>query len=312
MSTQINNKSFKIIISILCVLLLCSLFYIYKMSDHSRGVIVALRSEKADLEYDLNKTKLALDSAIAKKGHLNTELISERAKIEQLLKQLKSGSIDDENINQIKLNSKNLELRIAYLMHEIEVYKKQIDSTKTELYNSKTELYNSKTELTASKTELNITKHAKDTLENRNIKLTKKLNDNGEKLAKASKLTFYNLEGKSFKRKSSGELASEDRASKINMIKASFIIGENELATPQNKVLYIQIIAPDGTLIGSNETTSTGERITDYSAVAYVKFDGKSQKIVKEIPVQKLKAGMYKIKLIDGENSILEDNLKLE
>ncbi len=298
MSSQINNKSFKIIITILSILLLSSLFYIYKMSDHSRGIIIGLRSEKVALEYDLNKTKLALDSAIAQKGHLNNELIAERTKIEQLLKQLKSGTIDDKNINQIKLNSKNLELRIAYLMHEIDSYKKQIDSTKTEL--------------AASKAELHTAKQVKDTLENRNFKLNQKLQDNGEKLAKASKISYYNLEGNSFKRKNSGELIFENRANKTNLLKTSFIIGENELATPQNKVLYIQVFAPDGSIIGSNETTTTGERIADYSAIAYIKYDGKSQKIEKEIPVQKMKTGTYQVKLIDGEKVILESTFKLE
>ena len=291
MSSTVNNKSFKIIITLLSLMLLASLFYIYKMSSHSKGIIMGLRSEKVSLEYDLEKVKVALDSAIAKNGHLNQALIAERVKVEKMLAEIKSGNFNEQEVQQYKVNSKNLELRIAYLMNEINNYKKQIDSTTSELRVANT---------------------TKDTLKNRNEKLTRRLNEAGDRIAKASKLSYYNLEAKTFKKKSSGEQIFVDKASKVSVVKTSFIIGENELVAPQNKVLYIQVLAPDGTLIGGNQTTTTGEQIADYSAVATLFYENKSLRIEKEIPVEKLKPGTYQIKVFDEGREILNNTLTLK
>lgn len=261
------------------------------MSSHSKEVILDLRSEKATLTYDLEKLKLSLDSAIADKGHLNKELLKERQRVNELLQQIKKGNLNATQINVFKSNSANLEVRISNLMTEIEEYKKKIEETNSQLTQSKA---------------------SNDTLTNSNKNLSQKLKDASSKLSKASKLSFFNFETKTFKKRNSGELVPTEKASRIDIVKISFIIGENELADLQTKKFYIQITDTNNKMIGNNETTSLGENILDYSAIITTKYTKKTTQIEKEIPVKELESGNYNIAVFDGENLIYKTSFILK
>ncbi|MFK7112840.1 hypothetical protein V3468_00125 [Flavobacterium oreochromis] len=267
------------------------------MSAHSKGIIISLRSEKAELTNDLEKVKLALENTIAKKGHLNKELLEERKKVDQLLAKVKNGNYDPSEITKYKIESKNLELRIGYLMNEIERYKKRIDSTENELIASNTELKN--------------IKKTNEDLNTNNLNLNKKLQLVDEKLSKASKLSFSNLEMNTFRIKSSGEITQTDKANKTNLIKISFLISENELVTPQNKTFYFQLFDSNNDLITYNETTTTGERIEDYTAISVVHYQNKALKIEKIIPLKNLTPGVYQLKVYDAANLILSNSFEM-
>ncbi|WP_136667669.1 hypothetical protein [Flavobacterium sp. H122] len=287
---KVYSNSFKIVITLLSFLLLGSFFYIYKMSSHTKDVILDLRSEKATLTYNLEKLKLSLDSAVNDKGHLNSELLKEKKKVDELLVQLKKGNLSKEQIKNFKANSQNLEARINGLMSEIDDYKKKIEDTNSELTQSKA---------------------SNDTLNSRNKNLSEKLQEASEKISKASKLTYYSFETKTFKKRRSGELTATEKASRIDILKISFIIGENELAGTQIKKFYIQITDSKNNIIGNNETTSLGEKVLDYSAIITTKYNKKTTRIEKEIPVQDLESGNYSVNVFDGESLILKTNLVL-
>ncbi|AMO20613.2 hypothetical protein HUE46_06550 [Flavobacterium columnare] len=297
MTTSINNKSFKIIIVLLSVLLLSSLVYIYKMSAHSKGIIVSLRSEKAELTNDLEKIKLALENTISKEGHLNKELLEEKQKVNQLLAKIEKGNYNPSEISKYKIESKNLELRIGYLMNEIERYKKKIDSTENELVASNTELKN--------------IKKTNEDLNTNNLNLNKKLQLVDEKLNRASRLGFSNLEINAFRIKSSGEITQTNKASKTNLIKISFLISENELVPPQNKTFYYQLFDPNNELITHNETTTTGEKIEDYTAISFAHYQNKALKIEKAIPIKDPIPGIYQLKVYDAAKLILTNSFQI-
>lgn len=288
---KVYSNSFKIVITLLSLLLLGSFFYIYKMSSHTKEVILDLRSEKATLNYDLEKLKLSLDSALNDKSHLNAELIKEKKKVENLLLLLKKGNLNSDQLKKYKFNSQNLEFRINNLMNEIENYKKKIEETNSELTQSKA---------------------SNDTLSNSNKDLSQKLKEAADKLSKASKLSFYSFETKSFKKRNSGELVPTERASRIDLFKISFIIGENELANTQTKKFYIQITDEKNNIIGNNETTTLGEKISDYTAIITTRYNKKNTQVEKEIPVKDLESGNYNINVFDGENLIYKSNLSLK
>ncbi|OWP83458.1 MULTISPECIES: hypothetical protein [Flavobacterium] len=297
MTTSINNKSFKIIITLLSLLLLSSLVYIYKMSAHSKGIIISLRSEKAELTNDLEKVKLALENTLTKEGHLSKELLEERKKVNDLLAKIKNENYTPSQMAKYQIESKNLELRIGYLMNQIERYKKRIDSTESELI--------------ASNTELKSIKKTNEDLNTNNLNLNKKLQIVDEKLSKASKLSFSNLEIAAFRIKSSGELIQTDKANKTNLIKISFLISENELVNPQNKTFYFQLFDPNNELITHNEMTTTGERIEDYTTMSFVHYQNKAMKIEKGIPLKNPIPGVYQLKIYDAANLILSNSFEI-
>ncbi|MCH4831362.1 MULTISPECIES: hypothetical protein [Flavobacterium] len=296
-NSTINNKSFKIIITLLSLLLLSSLIYIYRMSAHSKGIIISLRSEKAELTNDLEKVKLALENTLSKEGHLSKELLEERKKVNTLLAKIKNENYDPSEISKYQIESKNLELRIGYLMNEIERYKKRIDSTENELIASNTELKN--------------IKKTNEDLNTNNVDLNKKLQIADEKLSKASRLSFSNLEVNSFKLKSSGEIVQTNKASKTNLIKINFLISENELVTPQNKTFYFQLFDPNNELVTHNETTTTGEKIEDYTAVSFIHYQNKAMKIEKAIPIKDPIPGLYQLKVYDAAKLILSNSFQI-
>jgi chromosome segregation ATPase len=261
------------------------------MSSHTKEIILDLRSERATLNYDLEKLKLSLDSALNDKSHLNAELIKEKKKVENLLLLLKKGNLNSDQLKKYKFNSQNLEFRINNLMNEIENYKKKIEETNSELTQSKA---------------------SNDTLSNSNKDLSQKLKEAADKLSKASKLSFYSFETKSFKKRNSGELVPTERASRIDLFKISFIIRENELANTQTKKFYIQITDEKNNIIGNNETTTLGEKISDYTAIITTRYNKKNTQVEKEIPVKDLESGNYIINVFDGENLIYKSNFSLK
>ncbi|AMA50352.1 hypothetical protein AX766_06620 [Flavobacterium covae] len=267
------------------------------MSAHSKGIIISLRSEKAELTNDLEKVKLALENTLSKEGHLSKELLEERKKVNTLLAKIKNENYDPSEISKYQIESKNLELRIGYLMNEIERYKKRIDSTENELIASNTELKN--------------IKKTNEDLNTNNVDLNKKLQIADEKLSKASRLSFSNLEVNSFKLKSSGEIVQTNKASKTNLIKINFLISENELVTPQNKTFYFQLFDPNNELVTHNETTTTGEKIEDYTAVSFIHYQNKAMKIEKAIPIKDPIPGLYQLKVYDAAKLILSNSFQI-
>ncbi|MBF6652428.1 hypothetical protein C3B47_05920 [Flavobacterium columnare] len=267
------------------------------MSAHSKGIIVSLRSEKAELTNDLEKIKLALENTISKEGHLNKELLEEKQKVNQLLAKIEKGNYNPSEISKYKIESKNLELRIGYLMNEIERYKKKIDSTENELVASNTELKN--------------IKKTNEDLNTNNLNLNKKLQLVDEKLNRASRLGFSNLEINAFRIKSSGEITQTNKASKTNLIKISFLISENELVPPQNKTFYYQLFDPNNELITHNETTTTAEKIEDYTAISFVHYQNKALKIEKAIPIKDPIPGIYQLKVYDAAKLILTNSFQI-
>lgn len=54
--------------------------------------------------------------------------------------------------------------------------------------------------------------------------------------------------------RNNGKQVDTERASKAEMIKSCFTVGENKITMPGNKVFYMRIISPDGSVLPSGET----------------------------------------------------------
>ena len=209
-----SSRSFKIIVAVLSLAVLCSLFYLYKSSESDRNAIVNLRKEKSVVIKDLQKSKLFLEQIMTNNKSLSNKLILEQEKVSKLISELNSKDVTPKTLIVYKKDADNIDARIKILLEQINVYKTRIDSTNVVL---------------------KIEKVKNDTLTNNNKKLVSKVSG-------ASKLYFYNLKSNFFKVKSSGREIETDNASKIDLIKVSFMIAENEFAKNFKKVYYVQII----------------------------------------------------------------------
>ena len=286
-----NNKSFKIIIILLVISMIGSLFYMSKLSHKSKSEIISLREEKANILNDLEKSQLFLNQVMTSNKSLSGKLASEQKKVKQLILDLKTEKMTEKSIANYKQNANNVDNRIKLLLNEINSYKNKIDSTNIVLNKTNVVLTNERTK--------------NDTLTVSNKKLAKKITD-------ASKLYFYNLQTAFYKSKSSGKLTETNKASKIDVIKISFMIAENELIKSTSKEFYIQIIDSKNNVLGSKNVEKFGNETLNYSALLKVKYQNKTIKVEGEIPVTNLEDGLLFVNIFDKSKLILNSTITLQ
>ena len=94
MENQKSNSSLKVVIAVLSLLLLGSLFYIYKLTTDTSNLETVVKSEKTEKENvlkDLQELKTTYDAAIAENTSMSDELIAEREKVVNLITQLEKS-----------------------------------------------------------------------------------------------------------------------------------------------------------------------------------------------------------------------------
>lgn len=278
------TKSFKIIIVLLVLAMLGSLFYIYKMSDRSKRMIISLRQEKAMVLKDLEKSDLFLKQVITSNKSLSKKLANEQLKIKKLIAELKTKTVTEKTIIVYKKNANNADERIKLLLNEINMYKNKIDSTNVVLGNERIKV---------------------DTLTTSNKQLVKKID-------KAAKLYFYNLNFSTFKDKGAGKQIETARASRINLIKISFMIAENNVVKAMNKDFYVQIIDSKANVVGLKNSIKMGSQELTYSSIIKANYKNETLKVEGDIPVANLSEGVYFINIFDKAKLVLNGSFTLK
>jgi len=281
MENQKNNSSLKAIILVLALLLLGSLFYIFKLTTDTQTLetkVTAVSTEKDNILKDLQELKATYDAAIAENTSMSDELIAEREKVVQLMAQLEKAKGDANALRKYKEQYKSLEVKMKSLMQEVEVLKgenqqlnKNLDSTKVVLQDSKN--YN-------------------QVLVGQNEELTKTVE-------KASKLSILNLKTAAYKQRSSGKQIETDKASRADILKISFTIAENAVAKSGDKVYYVQVIDAKNNVLGDKETASFGSQSLTYSFQAKVKYENKTVNVSQDLPGKSFEKGSYFVNIFD-------------
>jgi hypothetical protein len=280
---NLSIKSFKIVLIILAFAVIGSLFYVYNSTERHRNVIISLRQEKSLVLKDLEKSELFLNQIMTTNKSLSNKLSLEKEKVSKLILELKSKPFTEKNIIVYKSVASNIDNRIKLLLQQINSYKKKIDSTNVVL---------------------KVEKIKNDTLTTSNNKLIKKV-------SVASKLYYYDLQTTFFKVKSSGKQQETNKASKIDLIKISFMIAENSFAKEFKKNYYVQIIDTKNNILGKKETLTFGDKTLDFGAIISVIYDKSTLKAETEIPVSNLEKGKYAIIVFDKTKIILNSGFEL-
>lgn len=87
-----------------------------------------------------------------------------------------------------------------------------------------------------------------------------------EQVKKGSKLNAYNFVSEGLKMKLNNTPKETNRAKGTVMVKAAFTIGENKIAQPGKRNVYLQVIAPNGKILQNH---SSGTFSSDNGAIAY-------------------------------------------
>lgn len=291
-SNKPNNSGLKAIIVVLSLLLLGSLGYMYKLSTDSQNALSLVKSEKESVMKDLEASKQSLDEAIASNTTLSDELIAERDKIQQLMADLeKTKGNDAVSIAKYKEETKRVQAKIAVLMKQIEALQKENASLNTKI--------------DSTNTVLTKTRSINDTLMSQNDNLAKTVE-------RGSKLSVLNLQTLAVKQKSSGKQVETDKASRADVLKVSFMIAENQIAKSGDKAYYVQIIDSKNNVLGDKKTETFGEKLLTYSFVATVKYENKTVKIEKDLPVSDINEGTFFVNVFDKSELVSKTSFTLK
>lgn len=293
MENQKSNSSLKAIILILALLLLGSLFYIFKLTTDTQNLetkVTAVTTEKDNVLKDLQALKATYDAAIAENTSMSDELIAEREKVVQLMAQLEKAKGDAGALKKYRDQYKALEAKMKTLMVEVETLKgenqklaKNLDSTSVVLQDSKN--YN-------------------QVLVGQNEQLSKTVE-------KASKLSVLNLKTAAYKQKSSGKQIETDKASRADILKISFTIAENAVAKSGDKNYYVQIIDSKSNVLGDKETVSFGSQSLTYSFIAKVKYENKTVDVSQDLPGKSFEKGTYFVNIFDKGELVSKSSFTL-
>jgi len=253
MENQKSNSSLKAIIMVLSLLLLGSLFYIFKLTTDTKTLqteVASTKTEKENVLKDLQELKATYDAAIAENTSMSDELIAEREKVVGLMAQLEKSKGDAASMAKYKQQFLALQTKMNTLMQEVEVLKKENKTLTTNLDSTKVVLADSK--------------NYNQVLVGQNEELSKTVE-------KGSKLSVLNLKTGSYKLRSSGKQIETDKASRVDILKISFTIAENSIAKSGDKTYYVQVIDSKSNVLGDKATMNFGSQSLTYSFTTTVK-----------------------------------------
>ena len=286
-----NNSGLKAIIVILCLLLIGSLGYMFKLSSDSKDTQKILVDEKESVLKDLAIAKDSLDAAIARNTALSDELIVERDKIQQLISDVQQAKENSSSMMKYKDEALKLRVSVNFLMKQVETLKNQ---------NSKLLI-----ERDSTVQKLNEAKKYNDTLVSKNVKLA-------TDVERASKLSVLNLQVSAVRQKSSGKQIETDKASKTNILKISFMIAENQIAKSGDKQYYIQVVDSNNEVLGDMQSVVFSGKTLIYSFVSTVKYENKTVKVEKNLTVTDVKEGGYYVNVFDKDELVSRTSFNLK
>jgi len=96
---------------------------------------------------------------------------------------------------------------------------------------------------------------------------------------------------------------STDRGRAADKLKICFTVGANKIAKSGSRYFYIQVNSPSGTILGSNESFSSGSESVNYSTATHFIYDNKSVDICDFIAKvgKEFEKGTYKVTVYDDK-----------
>lgn len=295
MDASQNNKGYKIVIALLLLALAGSGFYIFKLTTQANSLqtqVKNVKTEKENVMIELQQIKDNYDQAISENTTMNDELLAEKEKVVELIKQLENTkNLDASSINKYKQQITALQTKMNSLMQEVDVLKKQNQELTADLDSTKVVLDDSK-------------------------KYTQELVSQNESLSKtvevASKISVLNLTSSAYKLRNSGKEIATDKAKRTDMLKINFTIAENNVAKAGDKSYYVQVIDPKNNVVGEKTTIPFGDKTLVYSFISTVKFENKTVNVSQNLAGKDFESGTYFVNIFDNSDVVCKTSFELK
>lgn len=293
MENQKNSIGIKIITGILAVLLVVAGAIAFKFYNQEKETKAELTKEKAVVLANLREMNDKYDVVIEENNLKDTELNEARDRIQTL--------IDDINNKEITITSlTKYKAEVFKLIKERDFLFAQNDSLR-----GTNKLLAMRVDSTSY--ELEVQRGVGDSLFLENNKLA-------ERVELGAALTANKLKAVGVIERSSGKLVENDRARRIDKVRACFTVPQNRLAEAGDRVLYVQVLDPTNAILGANETVTFGEESITYSKISKFYYENTALDICENIPPkgENFVEGVYKVNVFDQGALIAQSTFTLK
>ena len=290
MKHQINPRS-AIVLILIFVIFLLGIFSFSKSKDYEKLQAI-FQQEQQDLKKDLDEMIKDYSDVVVRKKRLSKRLKVELVKMRILRDSIENLKLDNYNlirkyrrkIATLERENRNLFIRIDSL-NEANLMLAQENTIAKELIEQKDK--------------------SNTTLTSVNRKLQKNNKNLEEKVAVAGAIKTGDIRAIAMKERSSGKLTSTSRSSRTDAFKINLDLLENEVTTPGERNVYIQIANEAKEVVGAKGKTKldNGQRVA-YTDSIQVNYNNQRMSLVSFILVdrEEIKEGRYTISaFVDGK-----------
>ncbi|WP_318344823.1 hypothetical protein [Flagellimonas baculiformis] len=282
-----NNNGLKVIAGLLGVVLLGTIIYTVSLYQDKKKTTDALTQEKELVVADLNNLKSEYDKAILESNATNEELVAARDNIAKYIDSVQGMKADIASLSRyrrqvdvLKAEREKLLKQVDSLTQSNSLLAMQRDSTFTEL--EKQTVFN-------------------DSLVVQNTQLA-------DAVERGSALSLSSFTVDAVRERNSGKLVSTSRARATDKFKVCFTVADNVIAEAGDREFYIEVLDPQGNVLGDSYTKSTeeGANIT-YSKGTNFYYENSTLDVCDYInkPGDEFPKGNYMVNVYDNKLKLL-------
>lgn len=282
-----NNNGLKVIAGLLGVVLLGTIIYTVSLYQDKKKTTEALTQEKELVVEDLNNLKSEYDKAILESNATNEELVAARDNIAKYIDSVSSMKADIATLSRYRR-------QVSVLKAEREKLLKQVDS----LTQSNT--------LLAMQRDSTFTELEKQTVFNDSLIVQNTQLADAVERGSALSLTSFSVDA--IKERSSGKLVSTSRARATDKFKVCFTVADNVIAEAGDREFYIEVLDPQGNVLGDSFTKSNEEGATiTYSKGTNFYYENSNLDVCDYInkPGDEFQKGNYMVNVYDDKLKLL-------
>lgn len=292
MENSNKNTGLKVAIGILLVLFIGTGVYTSKLYNDKKETEATLIKEKEQVMADLETMSKQYDVVIGENEAANQDLVEAKARIQGLIDSLKISQNSVANLWSYKKKFLALREEMDELLTENEKLKIENSSLATSLDSTKIQL--------AERTMFT------DSLLVQNTELATVVEN-------ASMLQTVGLNAFGVIVRSSGKLVPTERAGRSDKIQICFTVAKNTVVGAGDKELYVQLLDPNGVVLGSNEQVQFGDNVINYSIISKFNYENKNLNICEFVsPSAKFEKGKYTVNVYNEKELVSTSDFNLK
>lgn len=268
------------------------------------GSLNEIHKEKVEKEAQRTEFKAQLDSLMAIHNKIKTEYgqLSDSLAVKDSVIQAKAVEI--KKLMNTRWEYYRIKKELGNLQKIAQGYVRQMDSLYIENHTLTKENHQMKEVIQQEK--------------NKNAQLMTEKKALSQKVEQASVLQTFSYQVTAVHVTGSGRERTTDKVRRASMIKVCFTVAQNDVAKTGLRTIYVRIAKPNKKIlvVSNNEKYSfmfNGKRL-QYTAKKEINYQGQAINVCMEWSrrsTQKLKPGLYKVDVFEGNNSIGHASLSL-